>query len=148
MASSKAATVNAYLAELPVERRRVVAAVHALVNKHLPKGYDESMRGGMIGWTIPLKRYADTYNKQPLAYLSLAAQKHFYALYLMCDYPGSPVVTALKAGFGTAGKKLDMGKSCIRFRKLDDLALDAIAVAVASVTPEDYIAIYEANRKK
>lgn len=148
MASSKAATVDEYLAELPEERRRVMAAVRKLVRKHLPRGYEEAMQYGMIGWGIPLERYPDTYNKQPLGYVALAAQKHYYSLYLMCAYTDSKAEKALKEGFAKAGKKLDMGKCCVRFKSLDDLPLDVIGAAVASHTPEDMIAIYEASRTK
>lgn len=148
MASSKAATVDEYLAELPEARRTVVAAVRKLVRKHIPKGYEEGMQYGMIGWTVPLERYPNTYNKQPLAYVSLAAQKNYYSLYLMCAYTDSKAEKALKEGFAKAGKKLDMGKSCVRFKSLDDLPLDVIGAAVASHTPEDMIAIYEASRSR
>ena len=90
MVSSAAATVEAYLAELPPERRAVVATVRALVNAHLPEGYVEGMHWGMIGWVIPLSRYPVTYNKQPLIYAALAAQKNNYALYLMCASTCAP----------------------------------------------------------
>ena len=148
MAQSKAATVDEYLAELPEERRTVVAAVRTLVKRHIPKGYQEGMEYGMIGWSIPLSRYPDTYNKQPLSYIALAAQKKYYSLYLMCAYTDSKAETLLKAGFAKAGKKLDMGKCCLRFTSLDDLPLDVVAQAIASQTPEEFIAVYEASRKK
>ena len=112
MVSSAAATVEAYLAELPPERRAVVATVRALVNAHLPEGYVEGMHWGMIGWVIPLSRYPVTYNKQPLIYAALAAQKNNYALYLMCAYSDSQVERDLRAAYAAAGLKLDMGKSC------------------------------------
>ena len=148
MASSKAATVEDYLAELPEERRAVIAAVRKVIRRHIPKGYVEGMQYGMIGWTIPLERYPNTYNKQPLAYVSLAAQKNYYSLYLMCAYTDSKAEGALRAGFAKAGKKLDMGKCCVRFKSLDDLPLDVIGDAVASQSPDDMIATYEAARRK
>ena len=147
MATSRAATVDAYLAELPSERREVVEAVLDTVRRNLPEGYAESMAWGMIGWGIPLARYPDTYNKQPLSYVALAAQKNHYALYMMAAYQDSGQERLLREGFAAAGKKLDMGKSCIRFRRLDDVPLDVIGRAVASVPPDALIASYEASRR-
>ena len=86
MASSKAATVAQYLAELPPERRAEIEKVRDLVNGALPAGYREGMGYGMIGWVIPLEDYPDTYNRQPLAYAGLAAQKNYNSLYLNCVY--------------------------------------------------------------
>ena len=148
MAQSKATTVQAYLAELPEERRAVVAAVRDLVLRHLPKGYREVMNWGVISYEIPLERFKITYNGQPLSYIALAAQKNHYALYLMCVYGDAKKAAWLKEEFQKAGKKLNMGKSCLRFKKLEDLPLDVIGQVVASVTPAKYIARYEANRKK
>lgn len=146
MVSSAAATVEAYLAELPPERRAVVAAVRTLVNAHLPEGYVEGMHWGMIGWVIPLSRYPVTYNKQPLIYAALAAQKNNYALYLMCAYSDSQTERDLRAAYAAAGLKLDMGKSCLRFRGLDALLQPAVATAIASTPVETHITRYEASR--
>jgi hypothetical protein len=96
----------------------------------------------MITWCIPLERYPDTYNKQPLAYAALAAQKNYYAVYLTACMD-SEQEAALRRGFAEAGKKLDMGKSCVRFRKLDDLPLEVIGRAVAATPPERFIELYE-----
>jgi hypothetical protein len=148
MAQSKAATVQAYLDELPEERRAVMAAIRDLILRHLPGGYREAMNYGAISYEIPLERFPNTYNKQPLSYIALAAQKNHYALYLMCVYGDSKRQAWLRAEFEKAGKKLDMGKACVRFRKLEDLPLDAIAQVVGAVTPEKYIAVYEASRRK
>ena len=148
MATSKAATVEQYLAELPEDRREVVRAVREMVLRNLPEGYRESMAFGMIGYGIPLERYPHTYNGQPLAYVGLAAQKNYYALYLMGPYGDPRQEKALRDAFAAAGKKLDMGKSCIIFRKLDDLPLDALGRIIASTPPDAYIASYEAIRLK
>jgi hypothetical protein len=148
MVQSKAKTVQEYLAELPEERRRIIRKVRALVRKHLPKGYVESMNWGMISYEIPLSRYPNTYNKQPLAYVALAAQKSYNALYLMSCYEKSAEQSALAAAYEKAGKRLDMGKSCLRFKRYEDLVPEAIARAIASIPPEEQIAIYEASRKK
>ncbi len=147
MASSRATTVDAYLAELPAERRAVVAAVRDVVLRHLPSGYEETINWGMISYEIPLARYPTTYNGQPLAYAALAAQKHHYALYLNGAYQQPERASALEEGFARAGKKLDMGKSCLRFKRLDDLALDAVAESIASTPPERFIAEYEQARQ-
>jgi hypothetical protein len=146
MASSKAATVEEYLQELPEERRAVVSAVRDMVLRHLPDGYTETMAYGMIGYGIPLERYPRTYNGQPLSYAAIAAQKNYYSLYLTCTYMGGQE-QALRDAFARAGKKLDMGKSCVRFKKLDDLPLDDIGRIIASIPPEAYIAHYEAARQ-
>jgi len=100
----------------------------------------------MITWQIPLARYPITYNKQPLAYVALAAQKNNYALYLTGVYAAGEQARKLRAGAAALGKKLDMGKSCVRFRNIDDLPLDAIGELIASMSVEAYIASYEARR--
>jgi len=145
MARSDAATVDAYLAELPADRRATLAAVRDVVLANLPEGYSEGMAYGMIGWAIPLAAYPNTYNKQPLGVACLAAQKNYNALYL--NFLFDPALEAkLRKVFAAAGKKLDMGKACIRFKTVDDLPLDAIGELVADVPPERLIAAYEASR--
>lgn len=146
MVSSKAATVADYLAELPNDRRAEISQVRDLINRALPEGYVEGIGYGMIGWVIPLERYPDTYNKQPLAYAGLAAQKNYNSLYLTCVYASKDRTERLKSAFTAAGKRLDMGKSCIRFKTADELALDVIAVEVSSTTPDEFIRIYEEAR--
>jgi hypothetical protein len=125
----------------------VLSAVRKVVKSSLPKGYEEAMTSGMIGYGIPLSRYPKTYNKQPLSYVALARQKNHYALYLMCAYMDPVQTAALEDGFQKAGKKLDMGKSCLRFKSLEDLPLDVIGSVVASTPVERYIEIYEGTRK-
>ena len=148
MAKSQAATVQEYLDELPKDRRAVIAAVREVILRHLPAGYREAMNWGVINYEIPLERLPNTYNGQPLTYVALAAQKNYYAVYWMGAYGDSKHAAWLKDEFKKAGKKLDMGKCCIRFKKLEDLPLDVIGQAVASTTPEQYIASYERSRKK
>jgi hypothetical protein len=147
MVSSAATNVAAYLKSLPKERRAVVSAVRAVVKKHLPKGYVESMNWGMISYEIPLSRYPETYNGRPLMLAALAAQKDHYALYLMCAYQDRALLGKLRDGYRKARKKLDMGKSCLRFRSLDGVLLDVVGEIVASVPPETYIARYEAAQR-
>jgi hypothetical protein len=146
MVKSTATSVNAYLAELPEERRAVIAPLRDLILQHLPPGYVETMNWGMISYEVPLERYPDTYNGQPLAYAALAAQKNGYSLYLMSLCAGSPREQALRDAFREAGKKLDFGKSCVRFKRLDDLPIDALAALIASSPVETFLAEHEAAR--
>jgi uncharacterized protein YdhG (YjbR/CyaY superfamily) len=146
VASSKAATVAQYLAELPDDKRAEVERVRDLVNSALPDGFREGMGWGMIGWVVPLETYPDTYNKQPLVYAGLAAQKNYNSLYLNCVYASKERTERLQAAAAAAGRKLDMGKSCIRFKRADDLPLDLIRDEIASTTPAQFIRIYEEAR--
>ncbi len=148
MASSKAKTVEEYLAELPEDRRAVIASVRALVNRHIPDGYVEAMSWGMIAWEVPLSRYPTTYNKQPLPYVALAAQKQYYALYLTVCYANSAQDVVLRNAYADAGKRLDMGKSCLRFKSPDDLLHDVIGGVIASTPVDTLIAQYEASRAR
>lgn len=148
MASSKAKTVEEYLAELPEDRRAVIASVRALVNRHIPDGYVEAMSWGMIAWEVPLSRYPTTYNKQPLPYVALAAQKQYYALYLTVCYANSAQDVVLRNAYADAGKRLDMGKSCLRFKSPDDLLPEVIGGVIASTPVDTLIAQYEASRAR
>ena len=148
MPRSSATTVAKYLASLPPERRKVVAAVRQTVVKHMPKGYRETMGWGMICYGIPLEEYPETHNGRPLCYAALAAQKNHFALYLMGAYVDARQVAALEKAFARAGKRMDMGKSCLRFKRLEDLPLPAIAKVIASTPPRKFIAFYEAARAK
>ena len=146
MVSSKETTPTAYLASLPPERRKVIAAVRAVVKKRLPKGYVETMNWGMLSYEIPLSRCPDTYNKQPLMYLALAAQKNNYALYMTGVSGDKVLMGRLAAAYKAAGRKLEMGKSCLRFKTLEELPLDVIGDIVASTPVERRIAA-EAERR-
>src|SRR5688500_6759537 len=148
MVSSKAATPAAYLAELPPERAELIGRVRDLVNANLPPGYVERMSWGMIGWELPLETYPNTYNGQPLVYAALAAQKNHNALYLNCVYASPERTERLREACAAAGKKLDMGKSCIRFKKAGDLAEAVLADEIRSTPVEDFIAEYEAGRAR
>ena len=148
MVSSKAQTVAAYLEELPPDRRREIEKVRDAINAAMPAGYREGMGYGMMGWVVPLEVYPNTYNGQPLAYAGLAAQKNSNSLYLTCAYSSPERTQRLKDEAAAAGMKLDMGKSCIRFKKADDLPLDAIAREIASTAPGEFIAIHEEARSR
>ena len=147
MVSSAASSVEEYLAELPDDRAEVVEQVRELVLANLPDGVVETMNWGMIAYEIPLDRYPDTYNGQPLLYAALAAQKHHYALYLHSVYSSEPDAGRLRQAYDEAGMKLDVGRSCVRFKRLDQLLPAAIAAAVGAVTVEEFIGRYEAARR-
>lgn len=140
------ASVEAYLASLPEDRRAELERVRRVVKQHLPAGYVEGVGFGMICYSVPLAVYADTYNKQPLMYAALASQKNYLSLYLMPVYPDNRLERQLRDAFAAAGKRLDMGKSCIRFKRADDLELDAIGDIVAAVPMERWIEIARSAR--
>jgi hypothetical protein len=148
MVQSRASTVEEYLAELPEDRRAIISTIRNVILKNLPKGYEEAMNWGMITYHIPLARYPTTYNGQPLCYAALGAQKNHLAIYLMCVYGHKETEAWFREEFRKAGKKLDMGKSCVRFRKLEDLPLQVIGQVIKKVPPKKYIAFYEASRKR
>ncbi len=146
MPRSNAQSVEEYLAEQPPERQKALAVVRRLILENLPMGFQEVMQYGMISYVIPLPRYPKTYNKQPLAYVSLAAQKNYSSLYLMGVY-GDPEMESWFVGrYRDSRKRLDMGKSCVRFRTLDDLPLDLVGEAIARTSVEDFIQLYENAR--
>jgi hypothetical protein len=143
---SDADSVEAYLAELPEDRREIVAAVRSVVLEHLPPGFEEGMQYGMIGYYVPLERYPETYNGRPLGVAALASQKRHLSLYLMGIYGDDGESSWFRERWGETGKKLDMGKSCVRFKRLDDLALDVVGEAIARTSADDFIAAYERSR--
>jgi uncharacterized protein YdhG (YjbR/CyaY superfamily) len=145
---SDAVSVGAYLAQLPADRRQVVAEVLETVRRHVPPGYTETMAWGMITWSVPLERYPNTYNGEPLGYAALAAQKHHYALYLMSTFMDPLAERDFRGRWEAAGRKLDMGKSCLRFRKIDDLNLDLVGEVIAATPLEEFLATYERQRAK
>jgi hypothetical protein len=139
-------TVDAYLAGLPDGRREAMAALRKLIVKNLPKGFRETTEYGMICYGVPLETYPDTYNGKPLAYLALASQKNHMALYAMSLYSDPDKERRFREEFRKAGKKLDMGKSCVRFRTLEDLPLAVIGKLVAGTSVKEFIAAYERAR--
>jgi hypothetical protein len=145
---SDARTVEDYLASLPEDRRTAIGAVRDVVNANLPVGYEETMAFGMIGWGIPLTDYPDTYNGQPLGVAALASQKNHMAIYLMGLYGSEPEEAWFRAEYARRGMKLDMGKSCVRFKRLDQVPLDVIGEVIAKITPAKLIERYEAARAR
>ena len=148
MRATTTATVAAYLANLPAGRRLELERVRRVIRKHLPTGYQETLTRGMIVYEVPLARYADTYNGHALWYAALAAEKSYLSLHLMPVYGSPGLAQRLRDGFRAAGKKLDMGKACIRFHAANELALDAVAEVVASTPLERWVAIAKAARRK
>ncbi len=134
--ASNVKTPAQYIASLTADRAKTIATVRALVNKHIPRGYDECLVWGTIGWTIPLSRYPDTYNKQPICYVALSSQKNYCSLYLMGAFWSASQLEQLKAAFKGAGKKLDMGKCCVHFESPDDLPLEAIGKLISAISSE------------
>jgi hypothetical protein len=141
-------TADDYLTTLPTEKRVAMEKVLQVLRKNMPKGYEETLGSTGITYQIPLEQYPKTYNKQPLMYVALAAQKNFNSLYLMSAYGHAPHLAALQDAFKKAGKKLDMGKSCIHFKSAEDLELGIIGELVRSIPPQKWIEIYEASRAK
>ena len=130
---SSATTVEEYLAELPEERRSAIEAVRQVILKNLPEGYEEVMNWGMITYQVPLETYPDTYNKKPLMYAALAAQKNHMAVYLTAIYVNEKASQEFEAAYRATGKRYDVGKSCVRFKKLADLPLELIGESIASL---------------
>src|SRR5678816_3695878 len=138
---SKAATVNQYLASLPADRRADVEAVRGVILKNLDKDYEEGMQYGMIGFYVPHRVHPAGYHcdpKQPLPFAALGSQKNYVSLYLMSIYGGGEHANWFQKAWKATGKKLDMGKACIRFQKAEDLALEVIAEAIRRVPAKKY----------
>lgn len=140
MGTSAARTPEEYLAELPDDRRAVMEEVRAVINANLPEGYREGMAYGMIGWHVPLETFGDTYNGQPIGLAGLASQKRSISLYLNSVYSDPATEAWFRERWAETGKKLDMGKSCVRFRRLDDVPLDLIGETIARADLEGFLA--------
>ena len=142
------AAVARFLEGLPADRRAAVAEVREVIVDHLPAGYEEAVVKRMLVYQVPLARYPDTYNGQALWYVALASQKSYLSLYLMGAYGDPGLAQRVREGFKAAGKKLDMGKSCIHFKRAADLPLDLIGDIVAAVPLKRWVAIAEAARRR
>ncbi len=140
---SDATTVAEYLAELPADRRAALEAVRQAILTNLPAGYEEAINWGMITYQVPLARYPDTYNGQPLAYAGLASQKNHMAVYLIGLYADEAARERFEAAYRATGKRYDVGKSCVRFKKLDDLPLALIGESVALFSVDEFVARVE-----
>lgn len=147
--TSKAKTVKEYMDSLPPDRKKAIAAVRKVLLANLPQGYKEVMAYGMIGYVVPLKRYPQGYGedkKTPLPYAGLASQKNHMSLYLMCTYGNKDLDKWFRKAYAASGKKLDMGKGCVRFKKLEDLPLDVVGKVIAKVSVDAFIATYRRAR--
>lgn len=143
---SKATTVSEYLASLPEDRRQAIAAVREAILDNLDKDYVEGMQYGMIGYYVPHSVYPQGYHCDPsqgLPFAGLASQKNHMSVYLMCLYSNNDDLKRLEESFKKAGKKLDMGKCCIRFKNLEQLPLDVIGNVVKRMPAKKYIKYYE-----
>lgn len=145
---SDASTVEQYLAELPADRRQAIETVRAAILDNLPEGYEEALNWGMITYQVPLATYPDTYNGQPLMYAGLASQKRHMAVYLSGVYGDDATREAFLADYRATGKKLDMGKSCVRFTKLDNLPVDLIGETIASLSVDEFVGVYTRARAR
>lgn len=136
---SDAKTIQQYLAEMPPERREAIEKVRETILKNLPSGYEEALNWGMITYQVPLEVYPDTYNKKPLMYAALANQKNHMAVYLTAIYMDEKLNQDFEKSYRETGKRYDVGKSCVRFRKLDDLPLPVIADSIRSMEMDEFI---------
>jgi len=145
---SSAKIVDDYISSLPSEHALAIKKVRDAIVNNLPSGYQETMNWGMITYEIPLSTYPKTYNGQPLMFAALSSQKNHMSVYLMNIYADQKTAKWFKNEYLKTGKKYDVGKSCVRFKKLDDLPLPLIGKAVSLTSPKDYIKIYEKSRAK
>ena len=143
---SEAKTVEEYLSQLDEGRRKAISAVRNVVLDNLPDGYEETLQYGMIAYVVPRSVVANTYNGQPLMYIALASQKRHVSLYLTNVYADESVAEWFRERYRATGKKLNMGKSCVRFRELDDLPRELVGEVVAKSPIAELVEMYEASR--
>ena len=144
----RATTIEQYLSGLTDARREAVSAIRATINDRLPDGYEEGIQYGMIGWYVPHSICPDGYHcdpKQPVPFVSVASQKKHIGIYLFCVYVDTDVHARFVADWQATGKLLDMGKGCVRVRKLDETPLEVIGDAIASMPVDKFLAVYEAS---
>ena len=144
---SKANSVEQYLNELPEDRKKSFSIVREEILKNLPTGYVEVMNWGMITYEVPLETFPDTYNGKPLMYAALASQKNHMSVYLMGCYMSPEIQNKFENAYKQSGKKFDAGKSCIRFKKEEDLPLELIGKTIGSMSVEQFIENYLLSRK-
>jgi hypothetical protein len=149
---SKAKTPDAYVAEIPEERQKAFTKLRSVIRKNLPKGFSETMGYGMMGYVVPHSKYPAGYHcnpKDPLPFMGIASQKNFIAVYHMGVYADPKLLKWFTAAHAKASpKKLDMGKSCIRYKKPDDIPFDLIGELASKITADEWIAMYEKVLKK
>ena len=140
--------MDEYLATLPEDRREAISEVRSVILQRLPEGYAEEMRWGMISYEVPLATVPDTYNGKPLMYAALASQKRHMAVYLSGVYGDPDARDDFEEAYRATGKRMDMGKSCVRFRHLDDLPLQVVGDAIARYPVADFVAMYHRARRR
>ena len=143
---SSASSVDEYLSELPDDRRSAVEAVRRTILENLPNGYEEVMNWGMITYQVPLEIYPDTYNGNPIMYAAIASQKNYVSVYMMGIYMDDDARQKFEAAYRATGKRYDVGKSCVRFRKLNDLPLPLIGESIASLEVDEFVKRVKAVR--
>ncbi len=136
---SEAKTIQEYLTEMPDDRREAIKNVRKTILANLPEGYEEALNWGMITYQVPLEVYPDTYNKKPLMYAALANQKNHMAVYLTGIYMDEDLYQGFEEKYRDTGKRYDVGKSCVRFRKMEDLPLELIGESIGAISMEDFI---------
>tara|TARA_R110002049_G_scaffold112299_3_gene261731 strand:- start:3399 stop:3854 length:456 start_codon:yes stop_codon:yes gene_type:complete len=149
---SKAATAEQYIKELPEDRKQAISNLRDIFLKNLPQGFQEQMSYGMLGYVVPHSLYPDGYHcdpKLPLPFINLASQKKNIAIYHSGIYADPTLLDWFTTEYSKhSSRKLDMGKSCIRFKKMDDIPYELIRELAAKMTPQEWITIYEKNTKK
>lgn len=149
---SKAKTVDEYIETLPEDRQKAISDIRKIVNKNLPKGFEEMMSYGMMGWAVPHKLYPAGYHcdpKQPLPFMGVASQKNAISFYSMVIYSDAKLLAWFQKEWPKhSSRKLDMGKSCIRFKKIDDIPLKLLGELASKVTPAQWIEMYESTLRK
>jgi hypothetical protein len=146
MPNAAATTPDDYIDALPVERQEAMRAVADVVRRNLPAGFEEGMAYGMIAWYVPLERFPDTYNGQPLGLAALASQKQYISLHLLNVYGDRETEAWFRERWAKSGKPLNMGKSCVRFRRLEDIPLDLIGQTIARTDLDSYLRHYQGTR--
>lgn len=145
---SHAADVQPYIDGLEPDRREMVSSLRAEILRNLPEGFQEMIDFGMVVYAVPLERYPDTYNGKPLMYAALASQKRHVSVYLMGIYSDPGTEQWFLDEYAKTGKRLDMGKSCVRFRKAVDIPLELIGRAIARQSVDSFIEQYENARRR
>ena len=148
---SKATSVDQYIDELPEDRKKAVAELRKVIKKNIPRGFQEGMGYGMAGYVVPHSKYPAGYHcdpKLPLPFIGFASQKNFIAVYHMGIYADPKLLKWFTEAHAKASpKKLDMGKSCLRYKKPEDIPYKLIGELVSKLTPDEWIEMYESNFK-
>lgn len=148
----KADNVDDYLSQIPEERQPAMKKLRSVIKKNIPKGFKEGVGYGMMGWSVPHTLYPAGYHckpEDPLPFMGIASQKNFIAVYHMGVYSDPKLLKWFQAEHAKASpKRLDMGKSCIRYKKPEDIPFDLIGELSSKITPQEWIATYEKNLKR